>query len=132
MADLNVVVMSGRLTRDPVKRATPKGVQVAAFRIASNQFWNGEDHPVFVDVNAFGKTADVVVEYFRKGDPILVRGALRLDQWTGKDGAQRSRHEIFAHQISFFAKGRNRGASGDVQGGDGEMPMTAETTEIPF
>lgn len=131
MADMNVVVMAGRLTRDPVRRATAKGRAVAAFRIASNQFYQGEERPVFIDVTAFDKQAEVVAGYFKKGDPILVRGSLRLDEWTGKDGQRRSKHEIWANQVSFFAK-RRPGDGGD---GDGAEPRVADATVeevIPF
>lgn len=122
MADMNVVVMSGRLTRDPVRRATAKGTAVATFRIASNQFYKGEEKPVFIDVTAFDKQAEVVASYFRKGDPILVRGMLRLGEWTGKDGQRHSKHEVWANQVSFFAKRR----SGDGEDGDGAEPRIAD------
>lgn len=142
MSDMNVVVIAGRLTADPERRTTPKGVPVVGIRIASNQYYQGEEHPVFVDVSAFGRTAEVVSEYFKKGDPILVRGSLRLDEWTTKDGDRRSKHKIVADQISFFSKNGRRSAGGantDANtgtdgNGDAARPVTAaeEAEEIPF
>lgn len=107
MSDMNVVVMSGRLTRDPVRRSTTEGTTVAAFRIVQHPGRQSE-HPVYIDAETVGKTAEVVLDYFKKGDPILVRGRLRLDEQDGRH----SRHiEIIADQISFYSKARRENLS---------------------
>src|SRR5262245_50041780 len=115
MANLNKVMLIGRLTRDPeVRTFGTTGGKVAAFGFAVNnkkknaQTGQWEDEPVFLDIEAFNretgrKLADQVEQYFRKGAQFYLEGHLRLDQWQDKtDGSKRSKIKIVLDDFQFF------------------------------
>ncbi len=78
MASFNKVILAGNLTRDPELRYTPKGTAIARLGIACNRKWKSEtgemkEEVTFVDVDAFGKQAETIGQYLKKGRPILDR-----------------------------------------------------------
>src|ERR1035437_3419426 len=94
MTNFNKVIIAGNLTREPELRYTPKGTAVVKFRLAINRKWKAEDGTeredvVFVDVNGFGVRAETISQYLKKGDPLLVEGRLKLDQWNDKQTGQK-------------------------------------------
>lgn len=124
MANLNKVMLIGRLTRDPETRVFSNGGKVAKFGFAVNnrkknmQTGQWEDEPVFVDVDAFnrgetGKTADLVEQYLRKGHQAFIEGHLKLDQWTAQDGSKRSRLYVVMDNVQFLEP---RGEGGAPRG----------------
>lgn len=119
MASFNKVILVGNLTRDPELRYTPKGTAIAKIGLAVNRTWTSEsgerkEEVTFVDVDAFGRTAENVGQYMRKGSPILIEGRLRLDQWDDKQtGQKRSRLGVVAETVQFLGGPR----SGDAVGG---------------
>jgi len=118
MASFNKVILVGNLTRDPELRYTPKGTAIAKIGLAVNRVWTNEagekkEEVTFVDVDVFGRTAENVGQYLRKGRPILVEGRLRLDQWDDKQtGQKRSRLGVVAETVQFLgsAPGSEGGA----------------------
>ena len=93
MASYNKVLLMGNLTRDPEVKYTPKGTAIANLGLAVNRVWTNEagekkEEVTFVDVDVFGRTAENVGQYMRKGRPILIEGRLRLDQWDDKQTGQ--------------------------------------------
>jgi len=126
MANLNKVMLIGRLTRDPEIRAFPSGGKVAAFGFAVNNRRKNqstgqwEDEPVFIDVEAFnrgefGKQADLVEQYLRKGRQVFIEGHLKLDQWTSQDGQKRSKLKVVVDNVQFLDSKQDGGP------GDGGM-----------
>jgi single-strand DNA-binding protein len=117
MANYNKVILIGNLTRDPELRYTPKGMALAKFGLAVNRRWNSEtgeqrEETTFVDIDAFGKQAETVCQYMKKGSPILVEGRLRLDQWDDKQtGQKRSKLGVVLEGFQFLGSG-NRSAEG--------------------
>jgi single-strand DNA-binding protein len=112
MANLNKVMLIGRLTRDPEVRTFSNGGKVAKFGFAVNNRRKNpdtgqwEEDPVFIDVDAFnrgeyGKLADLVAQYLSKGRQAYIEGHLRLNQWE-KDGQKRSKLEVVADSIQFL------------------------------
>lgn len=94
MASYNKVLLMGNLTRDPELRYTPKGTAVARIGMAMNRRWRtetGEDREevTFVDVDAFGRQAEVLAQYLKKGNPLFVEGRLKLDTWEDKNTHQK-------------------------------------------
>jgi single-strand DNA-binding protein len=121
MANFNKVILAGNLTRDPELRYTPKGTAVVKLGLAINRRWRDEsgqqkEEATFVDVEAFGKTAETISQYLKKGSPVLVEGRLRLDTWDDKQTNQkRSRLLVVCESFQFLDSARNReGAGGDV------------------
>ena len=94
MANFNKVILAGNLTRDPELRYTPKGTAVARIGLAINRSWKSEtgenkEEVTFVDVDAFGRQAEVIGQYFKKGRPILIEGRLKYDTWEDKQTNQK-------------------------------------------
>ena len=123
MANFNKVILVGNLTRDPELRYTPKGTAIAKLGVAVNRTWTTEtgekkEEATFVDVDVFGRTAENVAQYLRRGSPLLVEGRLRLDTWDDKQTNQkRSKLGVVAETIQFL--GAPRGT------GDGSAPAPA-------
>ena len=116
MANFNKVILAGNLTRDPELRYTPKGTAIAHIGMAINRTWKTEtgeskEEVTFVDVDAFGRQAEVIAQYVKKGRPLLVEGRLKLDQWEDKNTHQKqSKLKIVLESFSFLDS--NRGDSG--------------------
>jgi single-strand DNA-binding protein len=122
MANVNKVMLVGRLTRDPEMRTFSNGGKVAAFGFAVNnrrkntQTGQWEDEPVFLDIEAFnrgetGKQADLVEQYLHKGNQAFIEGHLKLDQWTAQDGQKRSKLKIVVDNVQFLEP-RGEGVGG--------------------
>ena len=121
MANFNRVILAGNLTRDPELRYTPKGVAIAKITLAINRTWKSEtgeqkEEVTFVDVDAFGRQAEVVGQYMKKGRPFLVEGRLKLDQWEDKNTHQKqSKLKVVLEGFSFIdTKGADGGAFTDA------------------
>jgi len=112
MANFNKVILAGNLTRDPELRYTPKGTAIAKLGLAINRSWKNEagetkEEVTFVDVDAFARQAEVLGQYLKKGNPILIEGRLRLDQWDDKQtGQKRSRLGVVLESFQFLSSGR--------------------------
>jgi single-strand DNA-binding protein len=115
MASFNRVILVGNLTRDPELRYTPKGTAVAQLGVAVNRQWKSEtgeakEEVTFVDVEAFGRQAEVIGQYLKKGRPILVEGRLKLDTWDDKQTNQkRSKLKVVLEAFQFLDAGRGEG-----------------------
>jgi single-strand DNA-binding protein len=120
MANYNKVILIGNLTRDPELRYTPKGMAIAKIGIAVNRNWrdanSGElkEEVTFVDVDAFGKQAETLGNYMKKGRPIMIEGRLRLDTWEDKQTNQkRSKLGVVLESFQFLDfKGGDESAGG--------------------
>jgi single-strand DNA-binding protein len=114
MASFNKVILAGNLTRDPELRYTPKGTAIAQFTLAVNRKWKTEtgelkEEVSFIDVDAFGRQAEVIGQYLRKGRPFLVEGRLKQDTWEDKNTKQKqSKIKVVLESFSFIDSG-NRG-----------------------
>jgi len=129
MASFNKVILMGNLTRDPEIRATGAGgLKVARLGLAMNERRkdrNGQlqEFPVFVDIDAWDKLAELCGQYLTKGSSILVEGRLQMDYWE-KDGVKHQKLKVRASTIKFLPKGdRLAGAP------KAEVPIVAEATE---
>jgi single-strand DNA-binding protein len=118
MASFNKVILMGNLTRDPELRYTPKGTAIAKIGLAVNRIWTNEagekkEDVTFIDVDVFGRTAENVGQYMRKGRPILVEGRLKLDQWDDKQsGQKRSKLGVVAETVQFLGGAPTAGEGG--------------------
>jgi len=118
MASFNKVILMGNLTRDPELRYTPKGTAIAKIGLAVNRVWTNEagekkEEVTFVDVDVFGRTAENVGQYMRKGRPIMIEGRLKLDQWDDKaTGAKRSKLGVIAETVQFLGSAPGAGEGG--------------------
>lgn len=122
MASFNKVLLMGNLTRDPQLKFTPSNMAVCEFGIACNRKFKsaqGEDREevTFVDITAWGKTGELINQYFTKGKPIFIEGRLKLDQWEDKQGGgKRSKLSVVCENFQFIG-GRDGGGGGGGGGG---------------
>ena len=130
MPNLNKVMLMGNLTRDPEIKYTPKGTAIAHFGLAVNRNYSTEsgekrEEVTFIDVEAWGRTAEVIGEYFKKGRPIFIEGRLKLDSWDDKQtGLKKSKLKVVADSFEFLGSregggGGPSGASGGDESGEG-------------
>ncbi len=117
MASYNRVILLGNITRDPELRFIPNGMAVVDIGLAVNDrrkdaSGNWFDEPTFVDVTLFGRNAEIVCEYTKKGSPILIEGRLKMDTWE-TDGQKRSKIKVIGERVNLVG-GRNQNA-GDGQ-----------------
>lgn len=122
MPNLNRVMLMGTLTRDPEIKYTPKGTAIANLGIAINRTFTTDNEKreevAFVDVEAWGRTAEVIGEYFKKGKPIFIEGRLKLDQWDDKQtGKKMSKLRVVADSFEFLGgKDTERTAPPEARG----------------
>ena len=123
MAYLNKVFLIGNLTRDPELRVTPKGTSICQFGLAVNRKFKGEDgsereEVTFVDLEAWGKTGELVSKYLVKGSPAMIEGRLKFDQWEDKTTHEkRSKIKVVADNVQFLSSKNDR-AGGEQAGGE--------------
>lgn len=144
MADLNKVLLIGRLTRDPELRYTPAGKPVCDLAIAINKTYIKEDktkveETVFVDVTVWGKQAESTAEHMKKGKTIFIEGELKLDSWESKAGEKRSKMRVTARSIQFLSltakesKVNDMEFESETQNAENQLTEKSEpkTKEIP-
>ena len=106
MPSFNKVILMGNLTRSPELRYTPSGTPVVTIGMASNRrFKQGDElkeEVCFVDVVAFGRTAETAAQYLDKGDCIQVDGRLQQRRWETETGEKRQKHEVVADHVTFI------------------------------
>jgi len=125
MPNLNKVMLMGNLTRDPELRYTPNNTAVANLGMAINRTWfnkqtnEKQEETTFVDLEAWGRTAEVLNQYLKKGRPLYVEGRLKLDQWQDKEsGGNRSKLKIVVETFEFLdSRGGGEGGGGYQQQG---------------
>ena len=112
---MNKILLQGRLTKDPEIRLTSKNDKVARFTIAVDRDFNREETD-FINCVAFKATAAFIESYFTKGDMILVAGRLHMQQYTAKDGSNRTAAEVLTDNVWFCGgKGKTKDAANDAQ-----------------
>ncbi|MHB8710368.1 MAG: single-stranded DNA-binding protein [Minisyncoccota bacterium] len=115
---LNKAFLYGNLTRDPELKALPSGSQVANFGLATNRTYkdkNGakQEATEFHNIVAFGRTAEVIAQYCKKGRPIFVEGRIQTRSWDDKESGKKNyRTEIVVENFQFGADGGGKGGSG--------------------
>lgn len=131
---LNRAILVGNLTRDPELRSLPSGVQLAAFGVATNRVWkdkNGakQEAADYHNIVVFGRQAETVSQYLRKGSSVLVEGRMQTRSWDGPDGTKKYRTEIVADRIQFGP--RRDGASQAADKGANQEPPPEDAIEYP-
>jgi single-strand DNA-binding protein len=144
--NINRVVLTGNLTRDPELRSTGGGTSVCSLRIASNTrrkdaSGNWVDKPNFFDVTVWGAQGENCAQYLSKGRPVAVDGRLEWREWQDKDGNKRQSIDIIADSVQFLGSregGENGGRftpQSDVPADTGDFaPASTAATDddIPF
>lgn len=127
MASLNKVLIMGNLTRDPESRQAGSGT-VVRFGVAMNRRFTtkeGEqrEEVTYVDIEAWRKTGELVMQYLRRGSPVFVEGRLRFDSWDDREtGRKRSNLSVVADHVTFLPQ-RNPQGQQPLGGGYGQQPQ---------
>ncbi|MBI1784396.1 single-stranded DNA-binding protein [Candidatus Sumerlaeota bacterium] len=125
MIEFNKVFLSARLTRDPELKYIPSGTAVCEMGVAADRQFPGKSgekqkETLFINVQAWAKTAEFCNEYFRKGSAIFVEGRLKLDQWKDKEtGKNQNKIYIVADRVQFGESKAEAQARAGRGGGDG-------------
>ncbi len=126
--NINRVVLTGNLTKDPELRSLPSGTSVCELRVASNaRRKNGstgewEDKPNFFNVKVWGAQGENAAKYLSKGRPVAIDGRLEWREWETQEGAKRQAIDIIADSVQFL---------GSQNGDDGGEPSGAEQDFVP-
>jgi single-strand DNA-binding protein len=129
---LNKAMVIGNLTRDPETKALPSGIKVCNFSVATNRTWKDKDgskkeSTEFHNIVVFGRQAEIVQQYMKKGSSIMVEGRLQTRSWDA-DGGKKYRTEIIADTIQFGP--RASGTGGGNYGGGQSQSAPDEGREI--
>lgn len=120
---LNKAIVIGNLTRDPELKSLPSGIKVCTFSLATNRVWkdkNGarQEAADYHNVVVFGRQAETVAQYMKKGSSILVEGRMQTRSWEDKtSGEKKYRTEIVADRTQFGPKGGASGSAGTTSAG---------------
>ncbi len=106
---LNKAMLYGNLTKDPELKALPSGIKVASFSIATNRSYkdkNGvkQETAEYHNIVAFGKPAELIAQYMKRGNPIFIDGRIQTRSWDDKDGQKKYRTEIIVENFQFGPK----------------------------
>jgi single-strand DNA-binding protein len=139
-SNVNVVVITGNLTKDPELRSTGGGTSVCEMRVAVNgrrknaQTGNWEDKANFFDIVVFGAQADNCAAYLSRGRPVAIEGRLDWREWEAKEGGgKRQAVQIVANTVQFLGSRDGGGAPNNNNGGGGgqQAPYSAPASDVP-
>jgi single-strand DNA-binding protein len=128
--NINRVVITGNLTRDPELRSTPGGTPVCSLRVAVNsRRKEGDqwvDKPNYFDVTVWGSQGENCAQYLNKGRPVAIDGRLNWREWDAQDGSKRQSVDIIADSVQFLGS-RD---SAQLNGGSRESDLQADTSDF--
>jgi single-strand DNA-binding protein len=138
---LNKAIIIGNVTRDPEMKALPSGAKVTSLSLATNRVWKDQsgakkEQTDFHNIVVFGRQAETVAQYIKKGSSLLVEGRIQTRSWDDKDGKKNYRTEIVADRVQFGPKG-GAGSGGTTVAGSQDPQSNApgqkevETIEYP-
>ena len=143
---LNKVMVIGNLGADPETKYLPSGVAVTKMSVAVTETWKdkqtgeAKERTEWINIEAWGKTAELCAEYLEKGKQVYVEGNLQTDSWEGEDGVKKYFTKVRAQEVKFLGGGGNRNQrAGDARDQDGKPPTGSNVPgpddfddDIPF
>ncbi len=116
---INKVTLLGNLTKDPELKALPSGIKVASFSLATNRSWKDQsgkktDAVEYHNIVAFGKPAELIAQYMKKGGSLYVEGRLQTRSWDSEQG-KKYRTEILVENFQFGPKAVSTGGPGETK-----------------
>jgi single-strand DNA-binding protein len=144
MSNFNKVLLMGNLTRDPQLTYLPSETAVVDFGLAVNRKWKSregenKDETCFVDCRMFGRRAEVINKYCKKGNPLFIEGRLTFDSWQAQDGTKRSKLRVTVENFEFIGGASGQGArqteqnAGDAGSqADSQVEQNKGADDIPF
>ncbi len=138
MSDLNTTAQTGRLTRDPELKSNGSGKNYCVFSMAVNEKYGDTDKTHFFDYIAWGKPAEIIFKYVKKGHKFGVSGKLAYSGWETNEGQKRSRVQIVVRDFTFLQPRAEQTTISDDQAGDrlqqefDGKPEEMNDSDIPF
>ncbi len=132
---LNKVMLIGNLTRDPEMKSLPTGMKVTNFSVATNRVWRDKDgakkeSTEFHNIVVFGRQAETVAQYMKKGSNIMIEGRLQTRSWEA-EGKKNYRTEIIADNIQFGSRGSSDGSNSSSSSYSGAKKETGSEQKAP-
>lgn len=133
---INKVTLYGNLTRDPELKSLPSGMHVSSFSVATNRSTKDasgakKDVTEYHNIVAFGKQAEVINQYLKKGSAVYVEGRMQTRSWDGQDGKKQYRTEVVLESFQFGPRGSGNSSGSheakDIPGSDDSGPMPGES-----
>tara|TARA_Y100000310_G_scaffold345133_1_gene462078 strand:+ start:3344 stop:3790 length:447 start_codon:yes stop_codon:yes gene_type:complete len=126
---LNKAFIIGNLTSNPELKALPSGTNVTSFGVATNRVYKGKDganqqDTQFHNIVVFGRQAETVAQYLKKGSSVLIEGRIQSRSWDAQDGTKRYRTEIIADRVQFGPR-----TGGAQTAGKGQEPAKEKASE---
>jgi single-strand DNA-binding protein len=136
--NINRVIITGNLTRDPELRSLPSGMSVCSLRVAcntrrkDNQSGEWVDKPNYFDVTIWGRQGENAAQYLSKGRPVAVDGRLEWREWQDQQGNKRQSVDIIADNIQFLSSpdGFNGGGNGESNGFSAQSDIPVSTDDF--
>lgn len=138
---LNKVLIMGNLTRDPELKALPTGTKVVSLALATNRVWkdaNGakKESVEYHNVVAFGRQAETIAQYCKKGSSLYIEGRLQTRSWDGQDGKKNYKTEVILDTFQFGPKAGGMGGApsspmSDTEAPQKDAPADLDTIEYP-
>lgn len=126
---LNIMILQGRLVRDPELSTTPSGIEVVKFTVAWSEKYKETESKCFLNCVAWRATAVFVNTYFKKGQEIAVQGKLTTRDYNDKDGNKRSATEVTCDQVSFCGSKSNASSGDNYSNTTATQPQTSQTAQ---
>lgn len=127
MAELNKILLIGRLTKDPELRYLASGMAVCQLRMAVNHTYRTKEEKkeevLYIDVTVWGRSAETVKKYVTKGRELFIEGRLQQDEWTDKQGQKRISYKVNADNFQFLGGGTGAGGGRNVDPAEGGGPQ---------
>jgi single-strand DNA-binding protein len=145
MGSVNKVILVGNLGRDAELRYTPGGAAVAKFSLATTEKWNdksgsAQERTEWHNIDLWGKQAETLSEYLRKGKQVYIEGRLQTDEYTDKEGIKRKSTRVRCDRVVLLGSGGGGGGRGMDRGDRGgdhasspnDSPEPLTDDDIPF
>lgn len=129
--NFNLVAIQGNLTRDPERRGN-NDFTVATFSVAVNEKTKKGDYVSFIDVDVFGKLAEICLQYLKKGSSVIVSGKIKQNRFTDKNGQNRSNVHVIGQEVNFLSKAKQQQEEVYQGEGFGGGQPYDDSDETPF
>ena len=125
---MNIVILKGNLTKEIELKYTPSGTAVAKSSIAITDGFGDKQKTNFFELTFWGKTAEMVNQYFRKGSQILINGRLQQETWTDQQGQKKSKISVIVEKVEFCGSKSSNGEANNYQNqGNYQQPQPQQS-----
>ena len=134
--NINRVILTGNLTRDPELRSTNSGFNICSLRLAVNnrrkdgQTGQWVDEPNYFDITVFGAQGENCAKYLSRGRPVAIDGKLRWREWESQNGEKRQAVEVVADSVQFLQGGDGGGGGGGNYGGGAGQSFAPQQSDV--